>query len=535
MLRGNDDRRRSRRGNLATLGLVFGLVFAVAVTAATVSAENAAPGQAARQLRSLEDAHRTKSFWANTAKPERGSRVAVHARAFRSLTLATNHLKSVLALAPREQTVAARTNPLVVRLPAPNGSFRSFALQESAVMAPGLAKAPSRDQDVHRARDHRSDSDDPRRSDSAWLPGFGPFGARHLVHRSVLPRPRPRRLRELLRPGCEKHERRVVEHDSRSADLSLDEAAHESTGDQLRTYRLALITDPGYSTYHRRPAVRDRSQGRAREPSDADLRGRPHDPPATDREQRSPQPQRLWRRRSPPTGPAAPRGCFTQGQVTGLLEHDARAATSIGQIMERRLRHRPPRSWVNPAAALPASAWSAARTRPVAAPGVTTPVGDYLRRRLRRPRDGPPVRRQPHVQRQPAQLRRRQPNAADLRRAGQRPVGHGLCRHLPDGRRAAAQRRLLLAAQPAGDHVVRLLESDRRSTRCRRSRFATSAGGNEVQVVTFGPGYEAGRRHRPPERPGITQPPNSTSRGGAEENGTTVTIATEVASLPPGR
>ena len=26
-----------------------------------------------------------------------------------------------------------------------------------------------------------------------------------------------------------------------------------STGDQLRTYRLALITDPGYSTYHGGP------------------------------------------------------------------------------------------------------------------------------------------------------------------------------------------------------------------------------------------------------------------------------------------
>ena len=123
MLSGNDDRRRVRRGNLATLGLVFGLVFAVSVTAATVSAENAAPGQAARQLRSLDDAYRTKSFWAKAAKPEpaRGARVAVHARAFRSLTLATDRLKFVLALAPRERTVAARTNPLVVTLPAPNG------------------------------------------------------------------------------------------------------------------------------------------------------------------------------------------------------------------------------------------------------------------------------------------------------------------------------------------------------------------------------------------------------------------------------
>ena len=211
MLRANDDRRRSRRGSLATAGLVFGLVLAVAVTAATVSAQNAAPGQAARQLRSLEDAHGTKASGRTpqSREPARGSRVAVHARAFRSLTLDTDRLKSVLALAPREQTVAARTNPLVVTLPAPNGSFRSFALQESAVMAPGLAQAPSRDQDVQRARDHGSDRDDPRRPDPPRLPGFGPFGTRRLVHRPVLRRPRPGRLCELLRPGCEEHERHV--------------------------------------------------------------------------------------------------------------------------------------------------------------------------------------------------------------------------------------------------------------------------------------------------------------------------------------
>ena len=52
-------------------------------------------------------------------------------------------------------------------------------------------EAPSRDQDVQRARDHGSDRVDPRRFDSPRLPGFGPFGARRLVHRSVLRRPRP--------------------------------------------------------------------------------------------------------------------------------------------------------------------------------------------------------------------------------------------------------------------------------------------------------------------------------------------------------
>ena len=53
MLRSNDDRRRSRRGSLATPGLIFGLVLAVAFTAATVSAQPAAPA--------LKDVYGTKS------------------------------------------------------------------------------------------------------------------------------------------------------------------------------------------------------------------------------------------------------------------------------------------------------------------------------------------------------------------------------------------------------------------------------------------------------------------------------------------
>ena len=66
-------------------------------------------------------------------------------------------------------------------------------------------------------------------------------------------------------------------------------------------------------------------------------------------------------------------------------------------------------------------------------------------------------------------------NAAELGRARQRLVDHGLRGHLPDGRPAAAQRPVLLAAQPAGDHGVRHVEPGRRSTRSRRSRCATSA------------------------------------------------------------
>ena len=56
------------------------------------------------------------------------------------MSLNTARLRSVLARAPRERTTAARTNPLVVSLPAPNGAFHRFALVQYPIMAPGLAR-----------------------------------------------------------------------------------------------------------------------------------------------------------------------------------------------------------------------------------------------------------------------------------------------------------------------------------------------------------------------------------------------------------
>ena len=41
-----------------------------------------------------------------------------------------------------------------------------------------------------------------------------------------------------------------------------DSSVDPPTGDVRRTYRLALITDPGYAAYRRRPRQRHRGQGR---------------------------------------------------------------------------------------------------------------------------------------------------------------------------------------------------------------------------------------------------------------------------------
>ena len=77
-----------------------------------------------------------------------------------------------------------------------------------------------------------------------------------------------------------------------------------------------------------------------------------------------------------------------------------------------------------------------------------------LRHRLRGPRDGPPVRRQPHLQRHHRQLRQRQPQRRVGLRAGQRHHDHGLRRHLRRRGSPAAQRRHLPLPELRSDRGV---------------------------------------------------------------------------------
>ena len=143
-----------------------------------------------------------------------------------------------------------------------------------------------------------------------------------------------------------------------------------------------------------------------------------------------------------------------------LLEHDAGTLRDRPDHRRVQLRHRPSRTR------------SAGRRR--REPRRHRPVEQgrrlhrhpdtrrrLLRGRLRRTRDGTPVQRQPSVQRQPAQLLRRQPQRGNVGRGGQRLVRHGVRRHLPDRRPAGAQRPVLLGAEPSGDLDLHVVEPGR--------------------------------------------------------------------------
>jgi hypothetical protein len=136
----SNPRRLRRRGTFVTAGLVLALICGL-TAGAGVAAKSPAPRDSAKQLRALKDVLGTKHAWAKAAKPRRaGRKLGVNARKMRTLSLSAARLRSMLARAPMERTAAARTNPLVISLPAPNGSFHRFAITQSRIMAPGLAR-----------------------------------------------------------------------------------------------------------------------------------------------------------------------------------------------------------------------------------------------------------------------------------------------------------------------------------------------------------------------------------------------------------
>ncbi len=560
-------RRTRRRGTFATAGLTLGVVLAVAVSAAAVPAQSAAPGQTEKHLRALRDTLGTKHLWAKAAKPRHATnrKVAVHARSIRPVALDSARLRSVLARAPRERTTAARTNPLVVSLPAPNGTFHRFALVEYPIMAPGLARKhpeikafrgrgiTDRTATIHADISPLGFHASVRSSYGAWYidpyfvgrnPGVhvsyygrdakdthGPFVEResHLAELSAdkgyyhaadtvalhgggfeesaaititISDPTEHAPTRTLTATSDsegsfdasfvadpdgKLDARIVDatdgeqsaHTSYQVVRDDDPTVDPPTGPELRTYRLAMITDPGYSAFFGGPAnvtaAKVALMNRVNQIYEDDLTIRMQFIANNDLLNLN-----TYDLAVAPNGPCGSAGCYTQAQV---LSCSTGAAAHRHQPDHRRLelRRRPP------------GARPAGRRCRAARPGRTAEQGSglhgprdagrrLLRRRLRRARARPPVRRQPHLQRQPAQLLGREPQPGALGRAGQRLLRPGVRRHLRDRRPPASQRPVLLAAEPAGDDDVRRDDDVRsRSTKCRPSRSGTSAAATKCR------------------------------------------------------
>jgi Metallo-peptidase family M12B Reprolysin-like len=323
----SDPRRGSRRKTSARFATLTGLVLAVAASATVVGA-----GTVQRQTVRPVDVHNTKSFWTGAAKPVAapGRTVAVHASRFRSLSLDTAALGPVLALAPRENTLRAETSPIAVSLPAPNGKFELFALHESSVMAPGLAA---------------------RHPGITTYSGLGVTDPSATIHADLTPlgfhaSVRSTRGTWYIDPyyvgraptpyasyyaGDARNVDGTFVEQAPVAGPTIRAAERPAIGEQLRTYRLALITDPGYATYFGGPSnvtpAKVALMNRVDQVYEDDMSIRLQLIANNDLLNLD-----TWGQATSPNGPCGAAACFTQAQVTGCSS-TTRARHVIGQII----------------------------------------------------------------------------------------------------------------------------------------------------------------------------------------------------------
>ena len=317
--------------NRRTAVVLIGLLAAAAVIVAL-------PTAAGADRHAFRDVHNTKAFW-STASLHRAAhaklRPALQFRTahVRSFALSGSALRKVLVKAPQYGTRAARTRPVIVSLPAPNGRFQRFALTKSQVMAPALARK-HRDISTYYGRG----IDDPSASIAADISHIGFHAAIRSAHGGwyIDPYFRNDTSRYVSYSGADLAksfpfvEHGVVKSDERVAKVSgLNALA--PTGDVLRTYRLALITDPGYAAYVGGPANVTAAKvaliNRVTQVYHDDLSIQLQLIGNTDLLNLN-----TWSQTIGPNGPCGAAACFTQAQATGCSS-TTRARFVIGQII----------------------------------------------------------------------------------------------------------------------------------------------------------------------------------------------------------
>ncbi|WP_432825857.1 M12 family metallo-peptidase [Dactylosporangium sp. CA-092794] len=183
------------------------------------------------------------------ASSNHGHRPDLNAKRLAAFTLDRVGLKSNLDAAPREQRQALRQSALVVSLPAPGGDFQRFELVDSPIMEPGLAaKHPEIRTYTGRGLDDptatiRADLTplgfhaSVRSTGGAWY--IDPYyHADDSLYASYFGRDLTNE-----RPGFAEQEDVEATIDAAVTDVP---AGPQVT---LRTYRLALVTDPSYAAF----------------------------------------------------------------------------------------------------------------------------------------------------------------------------------------------------------------------------------------------------------------------------------------------
>src|SRR4051812_25510791 len=327
-----------------------------------------------------------------------------------------------------------------------------------------------------------------------------------------------------------KHETHIVEasdgESSASASYQVirddDPTSDPPTGDVLRTYRLALITDPGYATFFggsaNVTAAKVALMNRVSQVYEDDLSIHLQLIANNDLLNLD-----TWDEATAPNGPCGAAACFSQSQVTGCSS-TTRARFVIGQIIGASNYDIGHLALGQPGGGVANLGVIGRSNKAGGCTGIPTPVGDfyavdYVAHEMGHQFSG----------NHPFNGNQLNCSAGNRNAATSVEVGSGssvmayagIC--LTDDLQAHSdpyfsQRSLQEISTYTSSNQAAINEVQTASLR----HFG---GGNEVQVVTFGPGYAPTATVQPLSL-AINAAPNATSRGGAQETGNTVTIAT---------
>jgi hypothetical protein len=455
-----------------------------------------------------------------------GRQVEIKASRFRAFTLNRGGMEMKLTGAPREFTAAARQGTFILSLPAPGKGFQRFAVQESSVMEPGLA---AKHPDIKTYSG--TGIDDPGatiRFDLTPL-GFhasvrGPSGHWYIdpyfhLDQSVYA---VYSRQDLDNPHgvFEEHE---IDEASISASLPKKIASPLlPSGDQLRTYRLALITDPGYAAYFGGPANVTPAKvtliNRVVQLYEEDLSIRlvlvaNNDLLNLD----------TWAAATGPNGPCGAAGCFTQSQVTGCAS-TSRARFVIGQIIGASNYDIGHLALGQPGGGVANLGVIGRSNKAGGCTGIPTPVGDYYAVDYVAHEMGHQFSGNHPFNGNQLNCSSGNRNASTSTEPGSGSsvmAYAGICltddlqRHSDPYFSARSQLEIVTyttSAQAAINEV-------------QTASLRHFGGGNEVQTVTFGPGFAPAATIQP-LTVAIGGVPSSTQLGGLDETGNTVTVTT---------
>ncbi|MBK9711260.1 MAG: hypothetical protein IPO81_08010 [Kouleothrix sp.] len=301
-----------------------------------------------------------------------------------------------------------------------------------------------------------------------------------------------------------------------------DPTSDPPTGDVLRTYRLALITDPGYAAYFggsaNVTAAKVALMNRVDQVYEDDLSIKLQLIADNDLLNLD-----TWGQATAPNGPCGTAGCFTQSQVTGCSS-TARARFVIGQIIGASNYDIGHLALGQPGGGVANLGVIGRSNKAGGCTGIPTPVGDFYAVDYVAHEMG-------HQFSGNHPFNGNQLNCSSSNRNAATSVEPG------SGSSVMAYAGICLTddLQPHSDPYFSQRSLQEISTYTSSNQAAINevqtaslrhfGGGNEVQVVTFGPGYQQASTIQPLSV-AIGAVPSTTQLGGADETGNNVTIST---------